>query len=202
MAKTVAVTLAYIGDGYLAAAEYGMQSEDYFLGLESEDGFELEYVDLPRGLADLIVKQGTSEQFYSDGYEAAYAVAPFLPESSEEEDSDDDFEGGTVISGTMRREDLIPAFIDELQSRIDDMSLSSPMVGNEAERKKAYSRHTDLMAAIERRMDKRGYFESDDADYDLEALFDALEEFAPEGYYFGSHPGDASDYGYWAEEDE
>ena len=44
------------------------------------------------------------------------------------------------------------------------------------------------------------YFGKDDADYDLEALFDALNEYAPSYFYFGAHPGDGSDYGYWLSE--
>lgn len=37
----------------------------------------------------------------------------------------------------------------------------------------------------------------EDGDYVLEDLYDALYKFAPEGYYFGSHPGDGVDFGFW-----
>lgn len=31
----------------------------------------------------------------------------------------------------------------------------------------------------------------------IEHLTDALNDAAPEGYYFGTHPGDGSDFGFW-----
>lgn len=44
-----------------------------------------------------------------------------------------------------------------------------------------------------------------DADHSLpeqaaflsDALFDALNDVAPEGYYFGAHPDDGADFGFW-----
>jgi hypothetical protein len=72
------VTLVYIGDGYLAAAEYGMQDESYFRDLEGEEGFELVHATLGQPLAKKVVRQGTRDQWFPDGYEAASAVAKHL----------------------------------------------------------------------------------------------------------------------------
>ena len=85
---------------------------------------------------------------------------------------------GSVICGTMRTEDLIPVFLnlaDELGLSVDTKLQCDTLPDN--------------------------YYESEDAHYDLEQLFDALDSVAPEGCYFGSHPGDGSDYGFWPCED-
>jgi len=61
--------------------------------------------------------------------------------------------------------------------------------------------HFNLCRSINSRMKADSYYESKDSDYDLESLFDALECYAPQGFYFGAHPGDGSDYGLWLCED-
>lgn len=41
------------------------------------------------------------------------------------------------------------------------------------------------------------WWDSEVASLLLEDLFDTLNNYAPEGCFFGAHPGDGSDYGYW-----
>lgn len=105
---------------------------------------------------------------------------------------------GSVSHATMRAEDLIPCFVSELESQ-----------------RPLQRQHRKLVREIKRRMaqdyianNESDYdgacgdgWSSDDAQYDLEALFDALNEYCLPYFYFGAHPGDGSDYGYWLSED-
>ena len=86
---------------------------------------------------------------------------------------------GSVSCATMRKEDLIPSFTSELR-----------YLGH---RSKALSR-------IERDMNRKDYYESEDSDYDLSILFDMLDAHALPYMYFGAHPDDGSDYGFWVSE--
>lgn len=88
---------------------------------------------------------------------------------------------GSVSHGTMRDEDLVPCFLDVVEE-----------LGSKDK----------CIKAIRKRMRREGYWESDDVGYDLEELYDLLNELAPDGYYFGAHPGDGSDYGFWENEPE
>lgn len=97
---------------------------------------------------------------------------------------------GSVSHGTMREEDLIPDFLSELESQ-----------------RPLHRQHRKLVREIESRLnaaedteDGTPYFDCEDAGYDLEKLFDALNEYCAPYFYFGSHPGDGSDYGYWLSE--
>ena len=67
------------------------------------------------------------------------------------------------------------------------------------------SEHTmrtcDVTKAITDFLDEQGYsFESfleKAEEYLNEYLWDYMNQIAPDGFYFGAHPGDGSDYGFW-----
>lgn len=97
---------------------------------------------------------------------------------------------GTIIHGTMRPQDLIPAFLDALQE-VDHAAHSQFML----------LPFGPIPAHVSDEGDKSAWWNSEDAAFLLESLFDALDAAAPEGCYFGAHPGDGSDYGFWQIED-
>ena len=92
----------------------------------------------------------------------------------------------SIISGTLRKQDLIPAFLDTVREYAPD-------------------EYTQLMVCpfgpIPSYVDDEGDFsdwwESEDASFLLDELFDILNSCAPEGFYFGAHEGDGSDFGFW-----
>jgi len=95
---------------------------------------------------------------------------------------------GSISHGTMRECDLIPTFMAELTE-------CDP---------KAAAQITDEygQAFIDRCSDPNGLDysltnEMDRQSWLMEALFDALDACSPEGHYFGAHPGDGADYGWW-----
>ncbi len=102
---------------------------------------------------------------------------------------------GSVSSGTMRSEDLIPVFIEALDDIREAISLDNSIP--ETDRVATVSRLDIMLGEIEQRMNAEDYFATDEADHDLENLTDLLNEFAPPYAYFGSHEGDGADYGFW-----
>ena len=89
---------------------------------------------------------------------------------------------GTVNSGTMRPQDLIPAFGEELER----MKPCNPLVAE--------------VDATGNLSDDSEWWMSDDADDLLERLFGALDSLADPGWYFGAHEGDGADFGFWEAE--
>jgi hypothetical protein len=79
---------------------------------------------------------------------------------------------GSVSSGTLVTEELVDAFLDALDYLNPDY-------------------------AKELRSDYDNYAPDALDEFLHEKLFEALDECAPEGYYFGAHEGDGADFGFW-----
>lgn len=107
---------------------------------------------------------------------------------------------GPVSSGTMRPEDLIPTLMNLLDDLKERVSVAVPN-GQEAQAVARVSAIDGLLGDMEVRQNADDYYESEDADHDLEDLFNALEEFAPPYAYFGTSEGDGACYGFWISHD-
>lgn len=87
----------------------------------------------------------------------------------------------SIIHGTMLSEDLIPAFLNVLKEYAPAMH-------------EAYVKDNPKVLDVKSMSDEDQYWTVDE-------LFDCLNNIAPEGTYFGSHPGDGADYGFWSEDE-
>lgn len=91
----------------------------------------------------------------------------------------------SISHGTMRPQDVLPALLGALVERDED----------------AYEQCKHLIPAHASEDDGAAWW-TDEAPGHIDALFDALNDCAPAGLYFGAHPGDGSDYGFWMSEDD
>lgn len=82
------------------------------------------------------------------------------------------FHAGTIIHGTMRHEDLIPALVEECKRVGVDVG------------------HDWLD------------FDDDTGPEIVAEIIDELDRQAPDGFYYGAHIGDGSDLGLWPIEDD
>jgi len=92
---------------------------------------------------------------------------------------------GTVSHGTMRAEDLIPAFLEKLEE-LDPERASS---------------YWDEIPEEAFEDPENDWWSSEEACWMLEELFNVLNEYAPPYCYFGALEGDGSDYGFWIDRD-
>src|SRR5271155_3178057 len=89
---------------------------------------------------------------------------------------------GSIISATLREQDLIPAFEGVLDS-----------AGVEYERPASVDKLLLGQFLTDEEMGETAFYLN-------ETLFDLLNDIAPEGTVFGSHPGDGADFGFWETE--
>jgi len=113
----------------------------------------------------------------------------------------DQMRTGTISEGTMRPEDLIPVFCNEIKD------IRHRLEANRRRGKGDLSLHNDEILAITETLEgikklqhRKGYWESDHPTFDMNELFERLDVNAPDGFYFGAHPGDGADYGFWKDE--
>ena len=110
---------------------------------------------------------------------------------------------GSVSWGTMRIQDVLPAIMGVLAEY-------HPTAFNRIQYDIAFGcdgRFTQVQAcSVYSAMcsdDTHPGWQSEEMSYILnEDAWDAMQEIAPEGHYFGAHPGDGCDYGFWAIEEE
>lgn len=96
-----------------------------------------------------------------------------------------------VSEGTLNPRDLIPRFLAVARHLAEEAAAGDI----EAKLSEIHRRIEGLDADAE-------YWDSEEAGWDLERLFDALDNLAPEGHYFGSHEGDGACFGFWPIDDD
>ena len=109
---------------------------------------------------------------------------------------DKTYQGVSLSQGTMLERDLVPTFLRFL-SKIEGKEILSYVEQLSLENKAAllcWLVGVDVDLATPQAQDEMSWFL-------WEVLVEALNDIAPEGCYFGSHPGDGADYGFWPNED-
>lgn len=96
------------------------------------------------------------------------------------------YKNETVSRATLRIRDLAPAF----HAALVDLDAK--------EAHKLALEYADVVGKLESGEDMES---SEDAYHYINDLIDQLNMAAPEGFYFGAHPGDGSDFGFWEEEE-
>lgn len=96
-------------------------------------------------------------------------------------------QSGTVSHGTLRNIDLFSAFL-HLWWELDPDACRSFKNDNPSLLQALCDQECGIT---------NDWWESEEASWTLDELTDALNDYAPDGYFFGTHPGDASDFGFW-----
>lgn len=106
---------------------------------------------------------------------------------------------GTVIHGTMRPQDLIAAMLDNLAT----IATGERFGFDHKHASAAQEAFLDCVPAwVQDDGDACDWWDSDEAAELVCALGSTLDECSPEGFRFGAHVGDGSDFGYWSDTDE
>ena len=117
---------------------------------------------------------------------------------------------GACSNGTLRSVDLLPRLANYLSIALDTVEVRYECSGQALKNfEKGFvsnCRHAvaDAVEFHELNADEYGSAYPDSVEMDAQeiivSLFDALDQLSPDGQYFGSHPGDGADFGYWENE--
>lgn len=107
---------------------------------------------------------------------------------------DNRYIGMTLSEATMLSEDLIPSFIDFLESVAEDCEIIEDV--------ESLKEEVDKLELEENTGYGTYYKDQEEASWLLnEQIWDLLNDIAPDFTYFGAHPGDGACYGFWTEEE-
>jgi hypothetical protein len=114
---------------------------------------------------------------------------------------------GACSYGTLRSVDLLPRLANYLSIALDTIQVRFENEGQTLLdfQQAIVSEYRTLVADAvefhELNADDYGSAYVDSVELDAQeiivSLFDALDQLSPENQYFGSHPGDGADFGYW-----
>ena len=99
------------------------------------------------------------------------------------------FQLGSISTGTLRAEDLLPVFVDTLLG-IDNSN-----------RGQTHGYPFIYQNAWDSDYDADSYWNSAYPNEDLEIVSNLLNELCPPFVYFGTHEGDGADFGFWPDID-
>lgn len=97
----------------------------------------------------------------------------------------------SVSHATLRTQDLLTAFLDAVQEYAPshyEQIMVQPF--------------SFIPAYVQDEGPDSEWYDSEEAQWKLDELTEILNEVAPDGCYFGSHPGDGSDFGFWQCEEQ
>ena len=93
-----------------------------------------------------------------------------------------EFQLGSISTGTLRTLDLLEAFASEAEARCGDMA-------------------TKAVSTARIYLDPDAIVDDEQAQETLDELRFLLEDSCPPFVYFGAHPGDGADFGFWPDMD-
>jgi hypothetical protein len=203
--------LLFDGDDLKASPIHAIDSDDTVMALmtfltlspgdvddEYFDKYTQEQLDFANGDAEyLSVYPHDFEQAKLEGRKPPRLTN--LDDYEYEDDEDDDQEPpkewrrlGVVIEGTLRPQDLIPAFAEELQE-LKKLGYVKSTETNKVDDLLNKSELAICRQVVSEFMRK----EPDDAATLIDELQDALNEYAPPYLYFGTAEGDGACFGWW-----